>query len=228
MADYTEQGWLYISLEQLVNICAFIYMIYWIWDIKDLYDLVDNTYSNSIHLSDLLSGDSEESAKPDFIESARQHSATPPSIVQTTAVEEVVINSEELPVENAENKAYLTSQQCEDLSKQLLTVFEAEQLYLNANLTLLDIAKRFKLRTYELSWLLNQYMKVSFTDFVNKYRVEYAKELLMRNMHKTYNIEGIGKLSGFSTKSTFFRVFKQSTGFSPLQYADQKSVKQST
>lgn len=54
----------------------------------------------------------------------------------------------------------------------------------------------------------------SFYSFVNFYRVEKSK-VLLKLIPDTYVIESIIEESGFNSRSTFFRVFKEFTGETP-------------
>jgi AraC-like DNA-binding protein len=56
----------------------------------------------------------------------------------------------------------------------------------------------------------------SFTNLINEYRIEKAKELL--ETENNFTVEGIGYESGFNSKSTFFTTFKKITGKTPTEY----------
>ena len=60
----------------------------------------------------------------------------------------------------------------------------------------------------------------SFTQFVNNYRVEYAKQLLHR--HPDMKLSEIWTASGFSSESSFFRAFKTVTGTTPKAVAERE------
>ena len=49
---------------------------------------------------------------------------------------------------------------------------EKDRLYLNPDLKLQDVAKVVKCNTGELSQVLNMFMNIGFTDYVNKYRID--------------------------------------------------------
>jgi AraC-like DNA-binding protein len=69
---------------------------------------------------------------------------------------------------------------------------------------------------YLLTEVLNVAMGKNFFRLVNEYRVEAVKKMLMKK--KEYSIEAIGYECGFNSKSSFFTVFKNITGLTPLQY----------
>ena len=103
----------------------------------------------------------------------------------------------------------------EEIQQKILLIGEKE-LFLNPNLTLDETAKEMKTSKHLLSQYLNEKLGKSFTNFINEYRIEKAKELLQ---HKNnYTIEGLGYECGFNSKSTFFTTFKRITGKTPAEY----------
>ncbi len=105
--------------------------------------------------------------------------------------------------------------------KQKIDLVKEKELYLNPNLTLDETAKELKIAKHLLSQYLNQKLGQSFTNFINAYRIEKAKELLKSQTNHT--IEGVGYDSGFNSKSTFFTTFKKITGKTPSEYLKMHS-----
>ena len=95
-------------------------------------------------------------------------------------------------------------------------IMSDEKLYINANLKIADVAEKVELTTHELSKFLNDSLGKSFADFINEYRIEEAKHLITTN--NNYTIEAIGNLSGFNSKSAFYKAFKKHTETTPAQY----------
>lgn len=73
-------------------------------------------------------------------------------------------------------------------------------------------------RTY-LSQAINQEFGCSFSEFVNQYRIAYAKKLMK---DETLSICEIADMAGFASESTFFRIFKKATGMSPDRWRKKK------
>lgn len=68
------------------------------------------------------------------------------------------------------------------------------------------------------SALLNTLQK-HFFDFVNSYRIDYAKELLRNSdQMKTYTIEAIAEQCDFNNKVSFNKAFKKITGHTPSHF----------
>ncbi|MEL7118801.1 MAG: AraC family transcriptional regulator [Bacteroidota bacterium] len=115
-----------------------------------------------------------------------------------------------------------TSKQFLEIDEKLKEVLAAEKPYLIPNLTLKDLAEKVDTSEKVLSHFLNNFLNVSFYDLINSYRVNEAKAYLKSSDEVAkYSISGIGTLCGFSSKSSFYRVFKKETGFTPLGYKKQ-------
>ena len=72
--------------------------------------------------------------------------------------------------------------------------------YLNPELTLPELAKMVDMKTKDLSYFLNQYFKESFYAFINRYRVEESKRLLIDSDYHHLNMLGIAHEAGFNSK----------------------------
>ncbi len=100
-------------------------------------------------------------------------------------------------------------------------IFEEEKQFKNPDLKLQDVAKQLQISTHSLSQYLNDNLGKSFSVFVNEYRIEAAKELLITK--KEFTIEAIGYECGFNSKSTFFTTFKSVTKTTPAAYKKTQS-----
>ncbi len=100
--------------------------------------------------------------------------------------------------------------------EQKIVLIKDKKLFLNPNLTLDETANELKISKHILSQYLNERLGKSFTNFINEYRIEKAKELLQSP--NNYTIEGLGYDSGFNSKSSFFSTFKKITGKTPSEY----------
>lgn len=126
--------------------------------------------------------------------SQQQDTVTPP------LVEETVQNHED----EGEQEA--------DLMERISQVMEKRQLYLNPDLKVADIADALNTNQRAISDCINT-QRGTFRQFVNTYRVAYAQQLLRNQPDVT--ITEVWMSAGFSSESTFFRIFKAATGCTP-------------
>lgn len=108
------------------------------------------------------------------------------------------------------------------LIAQYLPVIESyltdEQPYLQAKLSIQDMAVATRIPLHQLSYVINQHYGIRYTDLMNQYRVDHAKHLFAQGVWRELSMEGLGKKCGFSNRTNFFLVFKKITGQSPSEY----------
>ncbi len=115
-------------------------------------------------------------------------------------------------------KSGLQTEQVETYKRRLLHLMEAEQLYLAADLTLPELAGRMHCSVNHLSQVINGEFHLSFYEFLNRYRVEYAKELLSRGSRGRGSIGQVAERAGFKSNSAFYTAFKRSCQHTPSAY----------
>ena len=102
---------------------------------------------------------------------------------------------------------------------QYLKKYMVEQKpYLESKLTLQQLAIQLNIDSRELSILINQHIGQHFFDFINKYRLKNAMEILKNSSKKELTIQQILYDVGFNSKSSFNTAFKKYTGHTPTEY----------
>lgn len=100
--------------------------------------------------------------------------------------------------------------------KYLLNYITEKQFFLDPDLSQSKLANELGFKEHYLSFLINNFEKCNFQTFINKYRIKWAEKLLKERDDIT--ITEIFYDSGFNSKSTFNKVFKETTGKTPSQY----------
>jgi putative ABC transport system permease protein len=95
---------------------------------------------------------------------------------------------------------------------------QANLYYQDPELSLSSLAEKLDLTTHELSRIINTVLKKSFNDFINEYRVRDVAAKMQDAAYAHITLLGIAYESGFNSKATFNRTFKQITGGSPIAY----------
>ena len=111
------------------------------------------------------------------------------------------------------------------LANQLRQLMKEDKVYRTPNLSLRDLAEKMDTSDKTLSMMINNHFQVTFYDLVNTYRIEEAKARLLAGDLEKYTVIGLGKMCGFSSKSSFYRVFKSETGMTPLDYIKRERNK---
>ncbi|WP_084274291.1 helix-turn-helix domain-containing protein [Crocinitomix catalasitica] len=104
------------------------------------------------------------------------------------------------------------------LELKLQRVLLDRKPYLDTELTLSKLADFLMISDKKLSMLLNDYMNVTFYDYINNCRIEAFKEAVKLGKYKNFTIEAIAFECGFKSRATFYRIFKLKTNMSPSEF----------
>lgn len=89
-------------------------------------------------------------------------------------------------------------------------------LYTHKGLTIAELATTLGTNTKYISSCINSGAGCSFLDYVNGYRVRYAKKMMLEN--QSVRISEVADASGFASESSFYRNFKAATGLTPNEW----------
>ena len=104
-----------------------------------------------------------------------------------------------------------------EMRDKLIHLMEVEKLYLKNELRLDDLAAALNLSRNHTSQIINQFFNLSFFDFINKFRVQEARSLLVENADDQ-TISQIAFDSGFNNRASFYKAFKKFASHSPSYY----------
>ncbi len=94
-----------------------------------------------------------------------------------------------------------------------------EKPYTNPDLKLDDLAAMIAEPGRELSSVINRHYNTNFCEFINRHRINLAKEMLLAKGRAS--VLDIAYGVGFNSKSAFNRAFKAVTGLTPLKFKNQ-------
>jgi len=111
----------------------------------------------------------------------------------------------------------------ESLSTHLQQYMDEYKPHRDMELTLTSLAKLVGMSRNQLSEVINTSLGCNFYDFVNRYRVEDVKQLMLHPKFKDFTLLAIAYEAGFPSKSTFNSIFKKFTGLTPSEYRNSLS-----
>lgn len=120
----------------------------------------------------------------------------------------------------------LEDQELELLKSKLLAFIQAEKPYLQADLSLEYLATALDMHSKKLSELINRAFGKNFYNFINDFRIEEAKALLLDTNDPNKTVLEILYQVGFNSKSSFNTLFKKATGKTPSQF--RKEIRSSS
>ena len=129
----------------------------------------------------------------------------------------------EIKNSNKYSKSQLSHEENQNMLDSLMELISSEKIYLNNQLTIEDVAKKLNTNRTYLSQIINEKFSVNFNNFINKYRVKEAQQMLLMDSNKAFTIESIANAAGFHSKSSFNTAFKKFTGLTPSDFIRLKN-----
>lgn len=105
-----------------------------------------------------------------------------------------------------------------ELKMKLLQLMKEEQLFLNNDLNLDQLAAQANTTRHNVSLVINKYFNQNFFDFINKYRIDYVQQLFLKPECQGEHVIQLAYRAGFNNKVSFNKAFKKFTGQTPLSY----------
>jgi AraC-like DNA-binding protein len=115
-------------------------------------------------------------------------------------------------------KSTLTLERSDTYLQRLLDLMNKEKPYLDGDITLQKLAKALSISPHHLSQTINEQLNQNFFDFINTYRIEEAKRMLLDPAKKHYSILAVSEEVGFNSKSAFNTAFKKHVNMTPSEF----------
>jgi len=102
------------------------------------------------------------------------------------------------------------------VSRRINELMEDEHAYRDSEINLSSLANRLSITRHQLSEYLNEQLGTKFRDYVSRYRIDEAQNILRENGNA--NIMAVCFRVGFNSKSSFNTAFKKFTGLTPKEF----------
>jgi AraC-like DNA-binding protein len=119
---------------------------------------------------------------------------------------------------NLQRKNRLSEQDAVLLKENLDNLIIDHKIFLQSDLTLVDVSERLETSTHNVSWLLNNVYRTTFYDFINGYRIQEFIHKIENKEHLKLTILALSYDVGFNSKSTFNKAFKLNMKDTPSNF----------
>ena len=106
----------------------------------------------------------------------------------------------------------------ETLYRSLCAMMEKERLYADNQLNRESLAGKLGTNRTYLSQVITENSGMSYPQFINTYRVNEAVRVLSDKQKADYPLKQLCFDIGFSSLSTFYKIFKEQVGITPSAY----------
>ena len=111
----------------------------------------------------------------------------------------------------------------EELMLRIRETMQSNKLFLNSNLKVADLATLLGTNSRYISACINTQKGCTFSQYINNYRIDYAKRLMRQQPGK--KISTVWMEAGFGSEQNFFKTFRAATGLSPKEWMEQQGGK---
>lgn len=119
---------------------------------------------------------------------------------------------------NKQQTTNISEQETNKIKTAIQKLMKEDHIYINPDLNLEILSSYIGTSQKKCSQILRTEFDNNFNQFINTYRIEAFKKMIDEGKHKHFTLLSLAYDSGFESKSTFNRSFKQLTGLSPSQY----------
>ena len=102
---------------------------------------------------------------------------------------------------------------------RLKELMKNEKSYTDPNLTRKTLAIKLITNEKYLHETIKRNLDLSYTEYINLLRLDYAREMMSQHQNELA-LENIAMMSGFGTRQTFYRLFRDRYGLSPSEYSN--------
>lgn len=115
----------------------------------------------------------------------------------------------------------LDSKTSKKIMESVRRLMDEEELFLESTISLDALSKKLNTAPREVSQAINENTQQNFSEFINNYRINKAKKLLIASEYLREKIATIAYDCGFGNVTSFNLAFKAATQLTPSQYRKQ-------
>lgn len=119
------------------------------------------------------------------------------------------------PTKSQERVSVISAEKMGEIAQKLKTTMEEQELFRDEDLSLNRLSSSVAISENYISETLSQHLHTNFFQFVNGYRIDEAKKLLLNS---DMLVSSIAYEVGFKSKSTFNSSFKKMVGTTPTAF----------
>lgn len=143
-------------------------------------------------------------------------------ILITNNPSSILFEDEEFITPEKYSNSSLTDKDRNQYAQHILDYMDRQKPFLNPELNQNMLADVLKMNNHHLSEVLSVCFEQNFYNFINLYRVNEVIRLMKSSEYKNHKLMAIAYEAGFNSKSTFNRIFKTVTGFTPSVYRKEQ------
>lgn len=214
---YQRNLFLYSSNVEKINlnwlkkivVCVFLITVLWLTDGLfqiSVTSVVFDTFSNFFYFVCIC-----------YIayHALKQREIFPFNQKEILEIEEII---EEIETEEDVKRKLITDEKLAEYRQKLAALMDTEKPHQDYEISLIKLAALFNVSPHQLSYIINKGFNENFFQFINRYRIEEAKKMILDPQMNHLTFIGIAFEVGFNSKTVFNTTFKKITGTTPSDF----------
>lgn len=144
----------------------------------------------------------------------KQKEIYPFSEIEKNEIIEIIEASD--TIEN--KKKLIDDEKLTEIKNNLTHLMNSKKPFLDSEISLVKLSTEMDVTPHQLSYLINNGFDENFYQFINRFRIEEAKKLILDPKNNNLTLIGIAYEVGFSSKSAFNTTFKKITNQTPSEF----------
>lgn len=132
--------------------------------------------------------------------------------------EEEIMDIETITPFNDQRRKVVSDTELVEFKTALTLLMKGKMPYKDPEINLIKLAAMLQMTPHQLSYVINTGFNENFFQFINRHRVEAARDLIANGNLNNFSLLGIAFESGFNSKTTFNNTFKKITSQTPTEY----------
>lgn len=131
---------------------------------------------------------------------------------------DIPLSDKHEPESEKYKKSGLKKDQMNKYTEDLVHFMNTSEVWKDPELSIKKLSELTNIQSHYITQILSENLNKNFNTFVNEYRIEYAKELMMSKKYDSWSFLSISFESGFNSKATFNSFLKKQTGMTPSEF----------
>ncbi len=115
-------------------------------------------------------------------------------------------------------RSLISPQAMDEMQEKIMNIIVFQKKYRDKQYSAKHLAEDIGTNTRYISAVVNVRFHMNYTSFVNKYRIDEARSLLVDKRYQKLTMEQIADMSGFSNRQSFYGSFYKILGITPREY----------
>jgi AraC-like DNA-binding protein len=111
-----------------------------------------------------------------------------------------------------------------EYKRKLELFIDENKPYLVKNYSIRQLAADCDIPVHHLSIVINREYGMSYTDFINRYRIDFIIAHRYNEYWVNFSLEGLSFEAGFNSRSSFINAFKKAKGQTPSDYFEKNKL----